>query len=961
MTAPGWATLGLGLLLFPVQAGAAEPYRVRFADGAGNRCDPWGCTGPAGAALDRIRVAGGRIESCYGLPEGTLRGLAAEARRRSGRTTPDLTQCFSIDAPEALRKAALKGAPGVLWGEVPTPLFPAQMGLPDFSAAQTPLEPAPDGLGVRNFWARTGVRGARARVIDLEIAIDAEHRELRRFNGLLDGIGAGTFDTAALESTDHGLASLGIIVAADDGAGTVGFAPDAQARFFTAYSAEYTWGVGPALLRIASQAEPGTVVQLELQRPGPAYDPNQDASGQWGMVPVEWSRVDADAIRTAVALDLVVVEPSGNGFQDLDAPIYEGRFDPAVAAGALVVCAGNPPSGQYGDPRAAMFYSNTGRLCDVQGIGAEIVAPGYGDLFGSDGSVDAYTAQFAGTSAATPQVSGAAVLLESLAAERGLLLDVDGIRAALVGTGTPQAAGPNVGPLPDLEGASLTALQFARRSDASPWRGVWSVCRRTADCDAGLDCAQVTPTESYCLPVCEPFSGAATCAAGEACGLQVWGDGVCMADPGTGRTGDPCFSELDCAVNYYCDQATGCQRICSVSRDVGCADTETCESAGAGYGDWGVCVFLSPNPAGSADGGVCRVANDCISGYCETMGLDGVGVCATLGCERNRDCAPPTTVCASPPTGGIPECLVACSTGRDCADGLICGNGVCFPPYGCQADADCGGNGAICGNDGLCRSADCLADVDCGPGRICSGGLCLDDPSACAADTDCPLGDRCVGGACVAPAPGCVFDRECAADQICEGGVCVATPRVCPAHERPRNGQCIADGTCDVQADCPARYTCTAGRCLRAAVCAADADCKPAHVCVSERCVPTTCRADADCGGGFVCVAAECVPTAGPPTADAGAGVSDAAPIGDGSAGDATAPDGGEAAGTIPSGGRGCGCRTVAPARGEGGAAVLFWAAALGLTRPRKPSRGGTDRRPPGRRPGRGCEPLPAR
>jgi subtilisin family serine protease len=188
-----------------------------------------------------------------------------------------------------------------------------------------------------------------------------------------------------------------------------------------------------ALLRALDTLTAGDVVLLELQRPGPNYDAGRDESGQWGMVPVEWSRVDRDALRVASAEGVTVIEPAGNGFQDLDAPEYEGRFT-EVDSGALMVGAANPPGGEYGPPREAMSYSNFGTRVDLQGYGAAVVTAGYGDLWGAAGTPDRYSAQFGGTSAASPQVAGVAVLVASLLRRSTTYLMPDQMRDLLART-----------------------------------------------------------------------------------------------------------------------------------------------------------------------------------------------------------------------------------------------------------------------------------------------------------------------------------------------------------------------------------------------------------------------------------------------------------------------------------------------------------------------------------------------
>jgi MYXO-CTERM domain-containing protein len=943
---------GLLAALLAVAAGATTaaaedstpaPIHVRFADAAGNTCSPRGCRGPAGAFLQAARAAGVGVANCYGLPAPLLKAHAERAEKWSAQRAPDLTQCFTLTPrtePQAVEwSSRAAAAPGVQWVERATPLYPAQMPVPDFSGGQFILEDAPQGLGVRSFWARTGLRGRGVTFVDIELGTDPAHVELRRFGGLLDAPGAGTSILADGDTDDHGLACMGMVVGAVDAHGIDGMAPDAEPYFFTAYPTEYTWGVGPALLRALDTLDAGDVVLLELQRPGPNYDAGRDESGQWGMVPVEWSRVDRDALRVASAQGVTVIEPAGNGFQDLDAPEYEGRFT-EFDSGALMVGAGNPPGGEYGPPREAMTYSNFGTRVDLQGYGAAVVTAGYGDLWGAEGTPDRYSAVFGGTSAASPQVAGVAVLIASRLRTDARFLMPEQLREILARTGTPGAA--SLGPLPDAVAALRPALAeslFERPPE--PPRD-WSLCRVDADCGGSRRCVQVAANERYCLPDCEPFApeDESVCAPGFGCALQVWGGGICLFVEGLGRTGDPCLDELDCAVNYYCDATEGCQPLCSVQRDAGCAQGQTCLFSGDDFGDWGVCERTSPNPDGLPDGAACMQDADCQGGTCYDPGT-GLGFrCTTLGCRGDADCHGAGAVCVSAPEVGVPYCTAPCRADADCGAGLVCQNAACVPaPAECGVDEDCGVAQACLG--GRCGAAQaCDTSDDCPAERWCRAGGCFTE-SLCTRDAECHAAEACVDFVCV-PFEGCRRDADCRRGERCVDGTCevpAPPPPLCPPHRVPRGDACIPDGTCDVQADCPDRYRCEARRCVRFAVCDVDADCGGGFVCRDAFCVPPRCTADRQCGAGFACVDSACTLRAVAPVADAGVDARDA--LSD--AGSDAAPDGqpwhvpltpDAAGGPSVSPGRGCGCRAAGEASG-GAPLALLALVGVGLRRRR--------------------------
>ncbi len=102
-----------------------------------------------------------------------------------------------------------------------------------------------------------------------------------------------------------------------------------------------------------------------------------------------------------------MVEVAGNGGENLDDAIYEGRFDQRKNdSGGIVVAAGAPPGMTFGPPRSRLSFSNYGSRIDCQCWGQLIATSGYGDLWGGKDDVNrAYTARFMGTSGAAPMVA----------------------------------------------------------------------------------------------------------------------------------------------------------------------------------------------------------------------------------------------------------------------------------------------------------------------------------------------------------------------------------------------------------------------------------------------------------------------------------------------------------------------------------------------------------------------------
>ena len=117
--------------------------------------------------------------------------------------------------------------------------------------------------------------------------------------------------------------------------------------------------------------------------------------------------------------------------------------------------------------RRTWIGSSFGSRIDVQGwYDWSVATTGYGNLHGSKGDNDAYTGRFSGTSSASPLVTAAAAVMQSVARQSlGRVLEPDELRELMAKTGTPQPAGDavthNVGSQPNLKWA-LAALSNER-------------------------------------------------------------------------------------------------------------------------------------------------------------------------------------------------------------------------------------------------------------------------------------------------------------------------------------------------------------------------------------------------------------------------------------------------------------------------------------------------------------------
>lgn len=317
---------------------------------------------------------------------------------------------------------------------------------PSYAAHQEYAGPAPGGIDAPAAWSR-GHTGAGVGFADIEGNWNPAHEDLP--GARITHVGGRRVTEPGWR--EHGTAVLGEVVGRDNALGVTGLAP-AVDRVVTASFAGI--GVADAIDRAAGALHAGDVLLVELQSAGPR--------GHY--IPVEyWDDVYL-AITLAVARGITVVEAAGNGFEDLDHPIYDGKFDPAVRdSGAILVGAGAPPRPGF-DDRTRLDFSNHGERVDVQGWGRKVATLDYGDLQAcADGGDRHYTGEFAGTSSASPIVAGAAILLQSAARSHGVPLSPRALRALLHETGTPQTGDTSrwIGPRPDLARA-FAALESSR-------------------------------------------------------------------------------------------------------------------------------------------------------------------------------------------------------------------------------------------------------------------------------------------------------------------------------------------------------------------------------------------------------------------------------------------------------------------------------------------------------------------
>src|SRR5262249_6483955 len=141
----------------------------------------------------------------------------------------------------------------------------------------------------------------------------------------------------------HGTAVLGEIAGVENGYGITGIAP----RSLIGVSSVNPNGVADAINRAAMVLSVGDIILIEQHAHGPSSGLVCTCNcSQFEYIAMEYWQDTFDAIANAIAVrGVVVVEAAGNGSMNLDAPIYQGRFNRAVRdSGAILVGAGQSPS-----------------------------------------------------------------------------------------------------------------------------------------------------------------------------------------------------------------------------------------------------------------------------------------------------------------------------------------------------------------------------------------------------------------------------------------------------------------------------------------------------------------------------------------------------------------------------------------------------------------------------------------
>ncbi len=314
-----------------------------------------------------------------------------------------------------------------------------QTATASFESGQYYLQAAPTGIDAYYAWGVPGGRGENIKVVDIEGNWNQTHEDL---HGGIDNFHIAGNRINDQGWLDHGTAVLGEIAADSNTFGMTGIAFEVNLGTVSIGS----MSTASAITTAINNSDTGDVILIELHAPGP----DASGEGQDGYVCMEYWQENFDAILQGSAMGRIIVEAAGNGAEDFDDfLLYGSLFDPNFRfSGAIIVGASN-------SSHTPASFTNYGQRVDVHAFGTwDVYSLGYGDLSGSNND-NFYTSSFAGTSSASPIITGACAILQGVnKANHGRVLDHNEMRAFLTDYSTPQTASSKlIGPLPDLQGA----------------------------------------------------------------------------------------------------------------------------------------------------------------------------------------------------------------------------------------------------------------------------------------------------------------------------------------------------------------------------------------------------------------------------------------------------------------------------------------------------------------------------
>ena len=306
----------------------------------------------------RQQFPGIRIRRLYRTEPDRLRQLVARAVANDPEyRPPNFFSFFVIELPAAINPDAVALALALspivdrAYREL-EPSTPAGINASSYAlnSLQGYEDPAPIGIDARCAWTVPGGDGHGQAVIDLEIGWTLDHDDFavhnpqKLFGEIEDG------------ERSHGTSVLGVVCARDNPYGVLGIAPNVQSVNVVSYKRDArampeTNTIPDAIAEAVLQLQSGHVLLLEVSV---------------NFHPCEIDFFCYEAIRLATAAGIAVVEPAGNGNQNLDLFVDDAGLrilfrDPlnkdfrdsraiivASATRGIPICAGRTPTTAHG-------------------------------------------------------------------------------------------------------------------------------------------------------------------------------------------------------------------------------------------------------------------------------------------------------------------------------------------------------------------------------------------------------------------------------------------------------------------------------------------------------------------------------------------------------------------------------------------------------------------------------------
>lgn len=395
----------------------------------------------------------GQLRRAFSAREDILDDNRETGQILSGRELPDLNNWYLVRFPEGSERGVALANELLALDVVETAYLQAHADppqcadlsptTPNYEGNQVYRDPAPNGVDIDYAWnyhaggnGRTGYW-----VMDLEWDWCTSHEDLNFDGG--DVVNGHT--TNAQSTQDHGTAVLGVVGMCDNGYGGSGLVPDVTLKAAD-FDSEPSWAanIGTADTYLIA----GETMILEIQIYALASgDSCLCNCSQFDALPVEYDQASFDAIETATANGIIVVEAAGNGSVDLDHSRYGNRFNRSTRdSGAILV-------GATDLNHNPMCWTNHGTRIDAHAFGTGVMTTGYGALFNQSGCSQDYTGSFGGTSSASPIIAGACASLQGISRDKyNVTLTPAQMRAAITFQGTNQASdfSKEVGRMPNM-------------------------------------------------------------------------------------------------------------------------------------------------------------------------------------------------------------------------------------------------------------------------------------------------------------------------------------------------------------------------------------------------------------------------------------------------------------------------------------------------------------------------------